>query len=122
MLTVDNQNYESSSACYLPVDINGDCTFEGVPPGNYLMQPIVENADLTVHIAPHFIEFEVLKDTLQIRDEFKVCKIRRIGWYGTKKVPPARIINESPTFSLYFVKGNSNYKAYFQCFFRSMDI
>lgn len=74
-----NLNYETHSSCQTSVDKKGNFIFKGVPPGKYLVQPIVENSTRKLHITPMIIELEVEKDTLFIRDEFKVSL--RIRWF-----------------------------------------
>uniref|UniRef100_A0A034WVQ7 Nodal modulator 1 n=8 Tax=Bactrocera TaxID=47832 RepID=A0A034WVQ7_BACDO len=71
-LSVNNLNYETHSSCQTSVDRKGNYIFKGVPPGKYLVQPIMEDSKNKLHITPIFIELEVEKDTLFIRDEFKI--------------------------------------------------
>lgn len=71
-LSINNSNYEKLSGCQTSVDKKGNYIFKGVPPGKYLVQPIVENSTHKLHITPMVIELEVDKDTLLIKDEFKI--------------------------------------------------
>lgn len=73
-LTANNENYASGSPCYAQVDKSGDYNFKDVSPGKYLVQTVVENKNLKLHISPEFLEFEVGKDTLALKDAFKVSK------------------------------------------------
>lgn len=65
-------NYESSPSCYAQVDKNGDYIFKNVAPGKYLVQPVIEDSKLKLNIKPSYFEFEVTKDTLELKEEFKV--------------------------------------------------
>lgn len=66
-----NSDYESSAACYVQVE-KGEYSFKDVPTGKYLIQAINENQNLKLHLTPKFLEIEVGKDTLQLKEEFKI--------------------------------------------------
>lgn len=46
--------------------------FKDVAPGKYLVQPVIEDANLKLNLKPLHVEFEVSKDTLELKQEFKV--------------------------------------------------
>ncbi|XP_034651028.1 nodal modulator 3 [Drosophila subobscura] len=64
--------YESAASCYTLIDKSGEYTFRDVPSGKYLLQAINENSKLKLHLSPEFLELEVGKDTLQLKEEFKI--------------------------------------------------
>ncbi|EDW32208.1 GL10556 [Drosophila persimilis] len=64
--------YESAASCYTLIDKSGEYTFKNVPSGKYLLQAINENTKLKLHLNPDFLEVEVGKDTLQLKEEFKI--------------------------------------------------
>ncbi|XP_037806590.1 nodal modulator 1 isoform X2 [Lucilia sericata] len=65
-------NYKDSPACYALVDKNGDYIFKDVAPGKYLLQPVIEDVNLKLNLKPSYVEFEVTKDTLDLKQEFKI--------------------------------------------------
>ncbi|XP_036332168.1 nodal modulator 1 isoform X1 [Rhagoletis pomonella] len=71
-LSVKYDDYEPVSACHTLVDKKGDYVFKGVPPGKYLVQPHVENRGNKLHIAPKYLELDVKKDTLILKDAFRI--------------------------------------------------
>lgn len=64
-------DYESTAACYVQVE-KGEYSFKDVPTGKYLLQAVNENQNLKLHLTPKFLEIEVSKDTLQLKEEFKI--------------------------------------------------
>lgn len=50
----------------------GEYSFKDVPTGKYLLQAVNENSNLKLHLTPKFVEVEVGKDTLQLKEEFKI--------------------------------------------------
>ncbi|XP_023031722.1 nodal modulator 3 [Drosophila willistoni] len=64
--------YESSPSCYTLVEKSGEYSFKNVPTGKYLLQAINENSKLKLHLSPDFIELEVARDTLQLKEEFGI--------------------------------------------------
>ncbi|CAD7014627.1 nodal modulator 3 [Ceratitis capitata] len=78
-LTKKNVNYETESSCHTLVEKNGNFVFKGVPPGKYLVQPVVKNPTNKLHITPAFIELEVERDSLLLKDEFKITGISVTG-------------------------------------------
>ncbi|XP_054737233.1 BOS complex subunit NOMO1 [Anastrepha obliqua] len=71
-LTIYNADYETDSVCYTLVDKIGNYVFKGVPPGRYLVQPIIENPKYKLHITPAFLELDVKKDNVELNNEFKI--------------------------------------------------
>ncbi|XP_067633039.1 BOS complex subunit NOMO1 [Eurosta solidaginis] len=72
VLSIRKPHYEAKSACQTLVDKSGNYVFKGVPPGKYLIQPIIENFEQKLHITPAYLELEVKKDTLELKDVFKI--------------------------------------------------
>ncbi|EDW08984.1 nodal modulator 3 [Drosophila mojavensis] len=66
-----NNEYESAAACYSLVE-KGEYSFKDVPTGKYLLQAVNENQNLKLHLTPSFLEVDLGKDTLQIKEEFKI--------------------------------------------------
>ncbi|KAH8252554.1 hypothetical protein KR032_000575 [Drosophila birchii] len=65
--------YESSAACSSQLDgKTGEYNFKNVPSGKYLLIAINLDAKLKLHLSPDFLELEVGKDTLQLKEEFKI--------------------------------------------------
>nr|NP_610551.1 uncharacterized protein Dmel_CG1371 [Drosophila melanogaster]AAF58849.1 uncharacterized protein Dmel_CG1371 [Drosophila melanogaster]AOQ13933.1 CG1371-PA [synthetic construct] len=67
-----NSAYESASSCFSQLDKSGEYIFKNVPSGKYLLQAINLDSKLKLHLSPELLELEVGKDTLQIKDEFKI--------------------------------------------------
>ncbi|XP_034104568.1 nodal modulator 3 [Drosophila albomicans] len=67
-----NNDYDSAASCYVPLSEKGEYNFKNVPTGKYLLQAVNENKNLKLHLTPKFLEVEVGKDTLQLKDEFKI--------------------------------------------------
>lgn len=59
-------------SCYTKVDSAGDYVFKDVAPGKYILVAVIENQQLKLHLKPQFIEIEVTKDTLEVKQDFKV--------------------------------------------------
>ncbi|EDW02305.1 GH19965 [Drosophila grimshawi] len=66
-----NSEYESAAACYAVVE-KGEYSFKDVPTGKYFLLAINENQSLKLHMTPTFLEVEVGKDTLQLKEEFRI--------------------------------------------------
>ncbi|KAH8394787.1 hypothetical protein KR222_006026 [Zaprionus bogoriensis] len=66
-----NSNYESVAACYVPLE-KGEYSFKDVPTGKYLLQAVNENRQLKLHLTPSTLEIELGKDTLQLKEEFRI--------------------------------------------------
>ncbi|KMY92670.1 nodal modulator 3 [Drosophila simulans] len=67
-----NSAYESASSCFSQLDKSGEYIFKNVPSGKYLLQAINLDSKLKLHLSPELLELEVGKDTLQVKDEFKI--------------------------------------------------
>uniref|UniRef100_A0A1I8P9T7 Uncharacterized protein n=1 Tax=Stomoxys calcitrans TaxID=35570 RepID=A0A1I8P9T7_STOCA len=67
----NNPKYEYLTSCYTEVDAAGSYTFKDVRPGQYLLLPVIKE-NLKLNIKPQFIEIEVAKDTLEVKQEFKI--------------------------------------------------
>ncbi|XP_033153069.1 nodal modulator 3 [Drosophila mauritiana] len=67
-----NSAYESASSCFSQLDKSGEYIFKNVPSGKYLLQAINLDSKLKLHLSPERLELEVGKDTLQVKDEFKI--------------------------------------------------
>ncbi|KAH8306904.1 hypothetical protein KR044_000535 [Drosophila immigrans] len=67
-----NNDYDSAAACYVVLSEKGEYSFKNVPTGKYLLQAVNENKNLKLHLTPKYLEVEVGKDTLQLKEEFKI--------------------------------------------------
>lgn len=65
-------NYDDTPSCYATIGNNGGYMFKNVAPGNYIVLPVVEDKNLKLNIKPTYIEIDVSKDTLELKQEFKV--------------------------------------------------
>ncbi|XP_073846910.1 BOS complex subunit NOMO1 [Musca autumnalis] len=70
-VTNTNAEYDPLVSCYAQVDTAGNYIFKDVRPGKYILLPVV-NQNLKLNIKPQFIEIEVTKDTLELKQEFKI--------------------------------------------------
>ncbi|KAH8331796.1 hypothetical protein KR074_012191 [Drosophila pseudoananassae] len=69
----NNKNdYESAASCFTQLDKSGEYIFKNVPSGKYLLKAINLDSKLKLHLSPEFLELEVGKDTLLLKDEFKI--------------------------------------------------
>ncbi|EDW61622.1 BOS complex subunit NOMO1 [Drosophila virilis] len=66
-----NNEYESAAACYVLAE-KGEYSFKDVPTGKYLLQAVNENQNLKLHLTPKFLEVELGKDTLQLKEQFSI--------------------------------------------------
>lgn len=66
-------SYEAKPSCVARLDANGNYVVKGVPSGKYLLRAVVaKKSTVRLHIQPEFVEIDVLKDILEIRDSFEV--------------------------------------------------
>ncbi|KAM7342613.1 BOS complex subunit NOMO1 [Cochliomyia hominivorax] len=72
LVTNTINNYDSSPSCYAQVDKNGYYVFKDVAPGKYLVKPVIENYNLKLNIQPSYLEFEVTKDTFELKQDFLI--------------------------------------------------
>ncbi|XP_037945256.1 nodal modulator 1 [Teleopsis dalmanni] len=84
----NNLSYEKESICLAKVEASGEYKFIGVPPGKYLVQPVLSNLNLKLHIKPNILEFEVLKDSLEIKEHFEITGFSVIGKVLAEKEKP----------------------------------
>ncbi|KAH8269451.1 hypothetical protein KR018_003390 [Drosophila ironensis] len=68
----DKSDFESTASCFAQLDKSGEYIFKNVPSGKYLVKAVNLDAKLKLHLSPEFLELEVGKDTLQLKDEFKI--------------------------------------------------
>lgn len=78
-ITSKHPDYESNPACIVDPSKTGEFEFKGIPSGKYIIRPYIQNKNVQLHIQPEFIEFEVLKDTLIISNEFSVTGFNAVG-------------------------------------------
>ncbi|XP_030379787.1 nodal modulator 3 [Scaptodrosophila lebanonensis] len=64
--------FESDASCYTLVEKSGEYNFKNVPMGKYLLQAVNENSNLKLHLSPEYIEVEVGKDTLELKEQFRI--------------------------------------------------
>lgn len=57
----------------------GEYLFEGIASGQYHVRPVVNDKNVQLHIQPHHIIFEVLKDVHTIADEFRITGFNAVG-------------------------------------------
>ncbi|XP_037715151.1 nodal modulator 3 [Drosophila subpulchrella] len=67
-----NSVYESAASCFSQLDKSGEYNFKNVPSGKYLLKAINLDSKLKLHLSPESLELEVGKDTLQLKEEFKI--------------------------------------------------
>lgn len=55
------------------IDSNGNFVFNAIPSGKYLLRAVVgQKSSVRLHIQPEFVEIDVLKESLELRDSFEV--------------------------------------------------
>lgn len=91
-----NSDYQSSPVCLRKsCPETGSVTFEGLAPGKYLVKPTMDNSALRYNIEPNEVEFEVVKDTLDIGKVFEVTGFsisgKVLAGINGKGVPKATI-------------------------------
>lgn len=65
-------NYVSKPACVANIDVHGNFVFTAIPSGKYLLRAVAQQSTVRLHIQPEFVEIEVLKESLELRDSFEV--------------------------------------------------
>lgn len=58
--------------CFVESQKNGNFIFNGVSSGRYLLKPLVLNKNVRLHIQPEFLEIDVQKESVVVRNSFEV--------------------------------------------------
>lgn len=72
MIVSGNSAFEQHPICFSEIDRNGEFLFRAVAPGKYLIRPAFDNKNLKLHIQPESFEFQVVRDTVILKDSFEV--------------------------------------------------
>lgn len=65
--------FEGKASCSAKIDSNGNFVFNAIPTGKYLLRAVVaQKSSVRLHIQPEFVEIDVLKESVELRDSFEV--------------------------------------------------
>lgn len=71
-ITSKHNDYESKPICVIVPNASGQFVFNSISPGQYLIRPNIQNKNIHFHIQPEFIEFEVTKDAVELKQTFEI--------------------------------------------------